>query len=166
MALARKVDRRTLKRERKMDVAKSHGSIVDTVPVSMEGNIRSLVRSNRSANVYDSVASNDAIATGAASIADIDRLMAELQAARDYLQAEGERVRQINANYAHLAQTASASARVISDSIGKWGMTEQASGREPSMAMGTSASPDGDTLPATFEVGSALKKMEQELRSR
>ena len=63
----------------------------------MEGNIRTLVRSNRSANVYDSVASNDAIATGAASIADIDRLMAELQAARDYLQAEGERVRQINA---------------------------------------------------------------------
>ena len=94
-----------------MDVAKSHASIVDTVPVWLEGRCWNVaVRSNRSANVYDSVASNDAIATGAASIADIDRLMAELQAARDYLQAEGERVRQINANYAHSAQTASASA--------------------------------------------------------
>jgi chromosome segregation ATPase len=164
MALARKVDRRTLKRERKMDVAKSHASIVDTVPVSTEGNIRSLVRSNRSANVYDSVATNDAIATGAASIADIDRLMAELQAARDYLQAEGERVRQINANYAHLAQTASASASVISESIGKWRIPEQASGHQPPTAVGPSMSPDVETLAGTFsEVRPALEKMEQEL---
>jgi hypothetical protein len=141
-----------------------HASIVDAVPASMEGNIRTLVRSNRSPNVYDSVASNDAFAAGAASIADIDRLMAELQAASDYLQAEGERVRQINANYAHLAQTVSASARVIAESIGKWHTPEQASGREPSKAMGTGASRDGDTLPPTFEVGPALEKMEQELR--
>jgi hypothetical protein len=50
--------------------------------------------------------------------------MTELRAARDYLQAEGERVRQINANYAHLAQTASASARIIVESIGAWGIPE------------------------------------------
>jgi hypothetical protein len=55
---------------------------------------------------------------------DIERLMTELRAARDYLQAEGERVRQINANYAHLAQTASASARIIVESIGAWGIPE------------------------------------------
>jgi len=144
-----------------MDVAKSHASIVDTVPVSMEGNIRTLVRSNRSPNVYDSVASNDAFAAGAASIADIDRLMAELQAARDYLQAEGERVRQINANYAHLAQTASASARVIADSIGKWRIPEQASGyRSPSA---NDPSSHGETLAGPLEVQPALEKMEQQL---
>ena len=125
-----------------MDVAKSHASIVDTVPVSMEGNIRSLVpATGRRMFMTARMASNDAIATGAASIADIDRLMAELQAARDYLQAEGERVRQINANYAHLAQTASASARVISESIGKWRIPEQASAYKPPTAVGPGACP-------------------------
>jgi len=83
MALARKVDRLVLKREKKMDVAASHVSIL-----SIEGDLRTLVRSNKSPSVPkpsdDIVASNDAIAAGAASIADIERLMAELQAARDY----------------------------------------------------------------------------------
>ena len=79
-----------------------------------------------------------------AQIADIERLMAELGAARDYLQAEGERVRQINANYAHLAQTASASARVIVDSISKWRIPEQASRHQPPAGTGPSASPDGE----------------------
>ena len=124
MALAR----RALKRERKMDVAKSHAN---------------LARSDGSPNVtkpsYDSMTSNDAVAAGAASIADIERLMAELQAARDYLRAEGERVRRANANYAHLAQTASASARVIVESIGKWRIPEQASGHQPP-AIGPSVS--------------------------
>jgi hypothetical protein len=38
---------------------------------------------------------------GAASIADIDRLMDELQRARDFLQSEGERLRKMNASYAN-----------------------------------------------------------------
>ena len=67
------------------------------------------MRSNKLRSVTkpsdDIVASNDAIAAGVASIADIEGLLAELQAARDYLQAEGERVRRVNFNYAHLAQT-------------------------------------------------------------
>jgi hypothetical protein len=167
MALARKVDRSALKREKKMDVAKSHVSISDTAPMSIEGHIRTLVPSNRSPSARtdsdDIVASYDAIAAGAASIADIERLMAELQAARDYLQAEGERVRRINANYAHLAQTASASARVIAESIGKWCIPEQASGHQPPTRIGPSAPPDGETLAGTFEVQPALEKMEQEL---
>ena len=161
MARARKVDRLVLQREKKMDVAGSH------VSMSTEGNIRSLVPTNRSSITKtsdDVVASNDAIATGAASIADIERLMAELQVARDYLQAEGERVRRINASYAHLAETASASARVIVESIGKWRIPEQASGHQPSTAMGPSMSPDVETLAGTFsEVRPALEKMEQEL---
>ena len=56
----------------------------------------------------------------AASIADIDRLMDELQRARDFLQSEGERLRKMTASYASLAQTASASAKIIAESLGKW----------------------------------------------
>jgi hypothetical protein len=167
MALARKIDRLALKREKKMDVAESHVSISDTVPMSIEENTRTLVPSNKSQSVTklsdDLVASNDAIAAGAASIADIERLMAELQAARDYLQAEGERVRLANANYAHLAQTASASARVIVESISKWRIPEQASGHQPPTATGPSVSPDGETLAKTFEMQLALDRMEQQL---
>ena len=160
MTLARKVDRLVLKREKKMLVAESHVSTS-----SIEGDIRTLVPSNKSRmkNSEDIVASNDAIAAGAASIADIEGLMAELQVARDYLQAEGERVRRANANYARLAQTASASARVIADSIGKWRVAEQASGHQPSTAIGPSASPDGETSAGPFEVQPVLEKMEQQL---
>ena len=157
MALARKVDRPVLKREKKMDVVESHVSIL-----SFEGD--TLVRSNKSPTAKpsdDILASNNAIAAGAASIADIERLMAELQAARDYLQAEGERVRRVNANYAHLAQTASASARVIAESIGKWRIPEQASGYRPPSA--TDPSSDGETLARPLEVQPALEKMEQQL---
>ena len=96
-----------------------------------------------------------------AQIADIERLMAELGAARDYLQAEGERVRRVNANYAHLAQTASASARVIAESIAKWRIPEQASGYRPPSA--TDPSSDGETLARPLEVQPALEKMEQQL---
>ena len=71
------------------------------------------------------VPSEDSLAAGAASIADIERLIAELLVARDYLKAEGERVRRVNANYAHLAQTASASVKIIAESIGKWRVPQQ-----------------------------------------
>ncbi len=43
MALARKA---ALKREKKMNVAESHVSTPDTVPTSIEENIRTLVPSN------------------------------------------------------------------------------------------------------------------------
>ena len=46
------------------------------------------------------------------------KLMGELQTARDYLQSEGERVRQMMVRYAHLAQTASV--KIIAESVGKW----------------------------------------------
>ena len=69
----------------------------------------------------------------AASIADIDRLMVELQTARDFLQSEAERVRRINARYAHLAQTASASVKVIADSLGRWRDTDAS--QQPHAAM-------------------------------
>jgi hypothetical protein len=40
------------------------------------------------------------------------------------LRYEGERVRRINARYAHLTRTASASVKIIAESMGKWRTTE------------------------------------------
>jgi hypothetical protein len=50
--------------------------------------------------------------------------MEELRVARDYLKAEGERIRRANAHYAHLTSTASASVKIIAESMGKWRITE------------------------------------------
>jgi hypothetical protein len=67
---------------------------------------------------------DDIVATGEASIGDIEKLMEELRTARDYLKSEGERVRTINARYAHLTRTASASVKIIAESMGKWRTNE------------------------------------------
>jgi hypothetical protein len=67
---------------------------------------------------------DDIVAFGATSIGEIERLMEELRTARDYLRSEGERVRRINAQYAHLTRTASASVKIIAESMGKWRTTE------------------------------------------
>jgi len=63
---------------------------------------------------------DDFLDVGSTTIADLDNLITQLQDARDYLQAESERVRLANARYAHLAQTASASAKIIANSMGQW----------------------------------------------
>jgi hypothetical protein len=112
----------SVKREKIMDAAESKSSISDTTTKTIEGDIRSLVRGNRPADAPGSV--DDAVAAGATSIADIEKLMAELLVARDFLQAEGDRIRRINANYLHLAQTASASVKIIAETIGKWRSSE------------------------------------------
>ena len=88
---------------------------------------------------------DDALMAGAASIADIDRLMDELQRARDFLQSEGERLRKMTASYANLAQTASASAKIIAQSLGKW-RDNQGNGSRTAMphAHAPSLTPDQD----------------------
>jgi hypothetical protein len=119
-----------------MDAAESKLSLSDTTTKRIEGGIRALVRGNRSVSASVTVPSEDSLAAGAASIADIERLIAELLVARDYLKAEGERVRRVNANYAHLAQTASASVKIIAESIGKWRVPQQDSVKQTSSANG------------------------------
>jgi hypothetical protein len=57
---------------------------------------------------------------GTASIAEIDRLLAELQLARDFLQSEGERVEQETIRYANLAQMASVTTKIIVDAVSQW----------------------------------------------
>ncbi len=99
-----------------MDATKSNSSASDVA--MLEGGIRTLVRRNREAKATESC--EDVLAAGATSIADIDKLMEELQIARDFLKSEGERVRLVNARYGHMAQTASASVKIIAESLGKW----------------------------------------------
>jgi hypothetical protein len=57
---------------------------------------------------------------GATSIAEIERLMGELRGAKDFLQSEGERIQRETASYTNLAQTASASVKIIFDTVCEW----------------------------------------------
>ena len=95
---------------------------------------------------------DDILAVGANSIADIEKLIEEGQTARDYLKAEGERVRRLTDRYAHMARTASASVEIIAESLGKWRNPELASlspcGEEqipPSAAASRRLGPSGST---------------------
>jgi hypothetical protein len=56
----------------------------------------------------------------ATSIADIEKLISDLETVRDYLKAEGDRVQQEMARYAHLSDTASASVKIIAEHLGQW----------------------------------------------
>jgi chemotaxis regulatin CheY-phosphate phosphatase CheZ len=106
-----------------MNAAEAKHTSSETETKAIEGAIHAVVRANKTANTV--VDGQDALAAGAASVADIEKLMAELLVARDYLDAEGERVRRVNANYLRLAQTASVSVQVIAESLGKWRVPEQ-----------------------------------------
>jgi chemotaxis regulatin CheY-phosphate phosphatase CheZ len=57
---------------------------------------------------------------GGTSIAEIDRLMAELQLARDFLQSERERIEQETIRYTNLTQMTLVTAKVISDAVSQW----------------------------------------------
>ena len=57
---------------------------------------------------------------GATSIAEIEKMIGELQEAKDFLQSEGERVQRETEQYTTLTQMASASVKIISDTVAKW----------------------------------------------
>jgi hypothetical protein len=84
----------------------------------------------------------DALVAGTASMADIDRLMNDLQIARDYLQSEGEKLQRMTSNYAHLARTASASAKVITESLGSWRLNQTSPSEAIALPQAPSLSPD------------------------
>jgi hypothetical protein len=96
-----------------MNAEESEVDVSDTAVKMLEGGIRALVRGNK-ANSQGPC--DDLLAAGAASLAEIEKLIEELLVARNYLKAEGERVQQLTARYAHLTKTASASVRMISES--------------------------------------------------
>ena len=57
---------------------------------------------------------------GATSIAEIDRLIAELQEAKNYLQSDRERIEREIVRYTSLTQMASFTAEMISDAVSQW----------------------------------------------
>ena len=57
---------------------------------------------------------------GATSIGEIEKLISDLQVARNYLKAEADRIHQDIARYVHLSDTASASVKIITESLGQW----------------------------------------------
>jgi hypothetical protein len=56
----------------------------------------------------------------AGSIAEIERMIGELQATRSFLESEGERIHQETVRFAQLNKTATASVKIISESISEW----------------------------------------------
>jgi hypothetical protein len=57
---------------------------------------------------------------GATSIAEIDRLIAELQEAKSYLQSEGERIERETVRYANLAEMTLFTTKIIFDAVSQW----------------------------------------------
>jgi hypothetical protein len=124
-----------------MAVPETEVASSDTSSNMIEGGIRALVKRNRLAIAAEMVAPQhcgDPLQAGEMSIADIDKLMGELQTARNCLLSEGERVRQMMARYAHLAETASASVKIITESVGKW----RNSDKQPELALPHTSAPD------------------------
>jgi hypothetical protein len=54
------------------------------------------------------------------SLAEIEKLMAELESLRDLLHAEGQRVQREISGYAQLSQAAMKSTRMIADNVAQW----------------------------------------------
>jgi DNA repair ATPase RecN len=86
-------------------------------PMSMQTNS---VEASSDNTVATPASLQDVVLASAAAIRDIDDIMAELQAARDQLEADAERVWRANTQYVQLAKTASASAKSITEIIGQW----------------------------------------------
>src|SRR5207244_11882589 len=59
------------------------------------------------------------------SVMEIEKLIAELQTLRDYLQNEGQRVQREITEYAHMSQAATKSTRIIAESLAQWKQTAE-----------------------------------------
>src|SRR5258708_34574429 len=57
---------------------------------------------------------------GGTSIAEVEKMIGELQAAKDFLESEGERVQREAEHYTTLTQMALASVKIISDTVAGW----------------------------------------------
>src|SRR5438876_9599465 len=59
------------------------------------------------------------------SVLEIEKLIAELQTLRDYLQNEGQRVQREITEYTHMSQAATKSTRIIAESLAQWKQTAE-----------------------------------------
>jgi|SRR5580704_530218 hypothetical protein len=113
-----------MKEGKTMDAVRPQISTHEIITKTIEGEIRDLVRAKRPQPVDTTELCSDVIQAGARAMADIEKLTRELHAARDYLQSEGERIRREGARYAHLTRTASASVKIITESMERWRQTD------------------------------------------
>ena len=109
---------------------------------SLEQEISNTVRGDRLTNrltkftphIEEAAESNEMIKglgeqnLGATSIAEIEKLISELHAARNYLKAEADRIQQDLARFRHLDDTALASVKIITESLGQWRNSKEAVG--------------------------------------
>jgi hypothetical protein len=100
----------------------------EAVTEGVEAEVRDLVRELNHGDPVAPEPFSDIVLLkmSAGAIGEIDKLMDELQTARNYLHAEGERVRRMTARYEHLTKTALASVRIISERIGEWRIGDRA----------------------------------------
>jgi hypothetical protein len=56
----------------------------------------------------------------AASVKEIEKLVAELENLRDFVQSESQRVQREITDYAQLTQSATSSTKIMLESVGKW----------------------------------------------
>jgi hypothetical protein len=151
-----------------MNAPESKLLISDKAIKTIEEALRAPLSSDSPANAAEPC--DDTLVAEAAAIADIEKLMGELLVARDYLQAEGERVRRVTAHYAHLTQTASASVKIIAESIGKWHNPELETASQSHAAMSEAPAPnlvhDGEVQPEPKEPLPELSNTTQEPEAR
>jgi hypothetical protein len=93
----------------------------------VEGEIRAFVRRDVSAFRRQRVENSEADSINSiiervagASVAEIERVMAELTGVRDMLRTEGERVQREITGYAALSQAAMTSMKIIAESLVHW----------------------------------------------
>ena len=105
---------------------------------------------------------------GAISIAEIEKLIGELQEAKDFLQSEGERVQGETERYTNFTQMASASVKIISDTVAGWrgAGLPPAKGAEPCIAPNWPLDRMGDRAPGRPPASPTPKFQRRRQRSR
>jgi hypothetical protein len=68
----------------------------------------------------ESALCGDLLKAGALSMKEIDKLIGDLQVARDYIRQESEQLQKQAARYAHLSRTALASVTLVNEGLNKW----------------------------------------------
>jgi hypothetical protein len=88
-------------------------------------------------------------------IAEIERLIVELQKARDHLHLEAERIEREMVRYANLAQTASVTTKIIFDAVSQWypARSQQQSTASEIKATSTEGQGDHHSRSGTSEFG-------------
>ena len=111
-----------------MSVIRRLGEIDQAANRGFEGEIREFIRRDANARRGTPGAANAGVDSAndlinrvaGASIAEVDRLIGELQGVREMLHREGERVRHELSGYAGLAQSAMHSMKVLTDTLAQF----------------------------------------------